>query len=120
MGGLYSSTVLFAGVTSRELRLVGGRNVQDAAIFAGTRRYIVQSTGFFYAPGAGLATESEPLASEASPGIATSVRTYIQIEERVLGEPYLQGVALRYGFFYGPGTYHDPATGRCASGNIRS
>jgi nucleoside-diphosphate-sugar epimerase len=95
----------------RKLRLVGGRNVQDAAIAAGARRYIVQSTGFFYAPGAGLAAETEPLASEASPGIAGSVRTYMEIEDRVLNAPDLEGIALRYGFFYGPGTYQDPATG---------
>ena len=100
-----------AAERDRKLRLVGGRNVQDAAIAAGARRYIVQSTGFFYAPGTGLATETEPLASEASPGIAGSVRTYTQIEDRVLKAPDLEGIALRYGFFYGPGTYHDPATG---------
>ena len=100
-----------AAVRDRELRLVGGRNVQDAAISWAARRYIAQSTGFFYAPGAGLATEREPLASEASSGIAGNVRTYIQSEERVLNDPDLQGVVLRYGFFYGPGTYHDPATG---------
>ncbi|MGC2407319.1 MAG: NAD(P)-dependent oxidoreductase [Candidatus Cybelea sp.] len=95
----------------RKLRLVGGRNVQDAAIAAGARHYIVQSTGFFYAPGEELATETEPLAVGASPGIASSVRTYMQIEDRVLNAPDLVGVALRYGFFYGPGTYHDPITG---------
>jgi 2-alkyl-3-oxoalkanoate reductase len=100
-----------AAERDRELRLFGGRNVQDAAVAAGAKRYVVQSTGFFYAPGAGLATEGEPLASEASPGIAGSVRTYMQIEERVLTAPGLEGVALRYGFFYGPGTYQDPATG---------
>ena len=71
----------------RKLRLVGGHNVQDAAIAGGARRYIVQSTGFFYAPGEGLATEKEPLASGASPGIAGSVRTYMRIEERVLNAP---------------------------------
>jgi nucleoside-diphosphate-sugar epimerase len=95
----------------RNLRLVGGRNVQHASIAAGAKRYIVQSTGFVYAPGTGLATETEPLALEASPGIAGSVRTYTQIEDRVLNAPDLEGIALRYGFFYGPGTYHDPATG---------
>ena len=42
-----------ASERDRRLRLVGGRNVQDAAIAAGARRYIVQSTGFFYAPGTG-------------------------------------------------------------------
>lgn len=100
-----------AAERDRKLRLVGGRNVQDAASAGGARRHIVQSTGFFYAPGTGLATEREPLASKASPGIAGSVRTYMQIEDRVLNAPDLEGIALRYGFFYGPGTYHVPATG---------
>src|SRR5262245_45523172 len=35
----------------RKLRLEGGRNVENAAKAAGARRYLVQSTGFFYAPG---------------------------------------------------------------------
>lgn len=95
----------------RTLRLVGGRNVQNAARAAGTKRYIVQSTGFFYGPGPGLAVERDALAVNASPAIAGSVQTYMKIEERVLGARDLQGVALRYGFFYGPGTYHDPANG---------
>lgn len=95
----------------RTLRLVGGRNVQNAARAAGTKRYVVQSTGFFYGPGQGLATEVDTLAVNASPAITASVRTYMQIEERVLGARDLQGVALRYGFFYGPGTYHDVING---------
>jgi 2-alkyl-3-oxoalkanoate reductase len=95
----------------RNVRLVGGRNVHDAARAAGAKRYIVQSTGFFYGPGEGLATEKDALAVNASPGVAGSVRTYMQIEERVLGARDLPGVALRYGFFYGPGTYHDPIDG---------
>jgi nucleoside-diphosphate-sugar epimerase len=95
----------------RRLRLEGGRNVHEAARAAGAKRYLVQSTGFFYGPGEGLAVETEPLAVNAPPGIAGTVRTYMQVEERVLGAPDLAGVALRYGFFYGPGTYHDPETG---------
>lgn len=95
----------------RNLRLVGGRNVQNAAQAAGAKRYIVQSTGFFYGPGPGLAVERDALAVNASLGIASSVQTYMKIEERVLGARDLQGVALRYGFFYGPETYHDPVHG---------
>jgi 2-alkyl-3-oxoalkanoate reductase len=95
----------------RNVRLVGGRNVHNAARTTGAKRYIVQSTGFFYGPGEGLATEKDALAVNASPGIAGSVRTYVQIEERVLVARDLSGVALRYGFFYGPGTYHDPIDG---------
>jgi nucleoside-diphosphate-sugar epimerase len=95
----------------RTVRLVGGRNVQNAARAAGVKRYVVQSTGFFYGPGQGLAVEQDALAVNATPGVAGNVRTYMQIEERVLGARDMQGVALRYGFFYGPGTYHDPKEG---------
>src|SRR5262249_41064712 len=86
-------------------------NLQNAARAAGAKRYIVQSTGFFYGPGEGLATEKDALATNATPGIAGSVRTYMQIEERVLGDRALAGRALPSGFFYGPNTYHDPANG---------
>ncbi|HSU31789.1 MAG TPA: NAD(P)-dependent oxidoreductase [Bryobacteraceae bacterium] len=89
----------------RTVRLEGGRNVQNAAIAAGALRYIVQSTGFFYAPGPGLAAEADPLAVDASPSVSASARTYTQIEDRVLNAVGIQGVALRYGFFYGPGTW---------------
>ena len=95
----------------RRVRLEGGGNLHRAAQTAKAKRYIVQSTGFFYGPGNGLASETDSLAVNAPPGIAGSVRAYLQIEERALRSPELEGVALRYGFFYGPGTYHDPAKG---------
>jgi nucleoside-diphosphate-sugar epimerase len=97
--------MLAAAARDRKVRLEGGHNVQNAAKAAGARRYIVQSTGFFYAPGAGLATEADSLALSASPAVSASVQIYLQIEQRVLNAPGLEGVALRYGFFYGPGTW---------------
>ncbi|HTA45699.1 MAG TPA: NAD(P)-dependent oxidoreductase [Bryobacteraceae bacterium] len=100
-----------AAPNDRRVRLEGGANVYNAAREAGAKRYIVQSTGFFYGPGPGLAAETDALALNASPGIAGSVQTYTRIEERVLGGSDLTGVALRYGFFYGPATYHDPVSG---------
>jgi nucleoside-diphosphate-sugar epimerase len=100
-----------AAERDRRLRLEGGRNVHDAARATGVKRYVVQSCGFFYGPGGGLATETDPLAVNASPGVAGNVRTYMQVERRVVGARDMQGVALRYGFFYGPGTYHDPDRG---------
>jgi nucleoside-diphosphate-sugar epimerase len=67
----------------------------------------VQSTGFFYGPGAGLATETDSLAFNASPSVSAGVQAYDQVERRVLGtsDSDMEGVALRYGFFYGPGTW---------------
>jgi nucleoside-diphosphate-sugar epimerase len=64
-----------AAPRDRRLRLEAGANVHSAARAAGAERYVVQSTGFFYAPGAGLATEEDPLAIEATPGVAASVDT---------------------------------------------
>ena len=47
------------------------------------------------------------MAVDASPGIARHARTYAELESRVLGAG-IEGVALRYGFFYGPGTWYNP------------
>ena len=94
-----------AAERDRRVRLEGGRNLLNAARAAGARRCVVQSTGFFYAPAEGLAVETDALASDAAPGVASSVRTYQQIEDRLLRVSDLEPVALRYGFFYGPGTW---------------
>lgn len=101
-----------AAERNRKLRLEGGRNVQNAARAVGARRYIVQSCGFWYAPGEGLATEAEPFAFDASPSVAAGARMYEEIEQRLFAQHDLEGIALRYGFFYGPGTWnhHDGAT----------
>src|SRR5262245_54042034 len=88
-----------AAERDRRVRLEGGGNVLNAALAAGTRRYVAQSTGFFYGPGEGLAVETDTLAADATPAIAASVRTYQQIEKRLLRASDLNAVALRYGFF---------------------
>jgi len=48
------------------------------------------------------------MAVDASPRIAGHARTYAELEARVLDAPDIEGVALRYGFFYGPGTWYNP------------
>ncbi len=90
----------------RKLRLEGSSNLLHAALACGVRRYIQQSSGFFFKPGSGLADESEEMAVDASPGVATTARTYAQVEARLLGTEPMEGVALRYGFFYGPNTWY--------------
>ena len=87
------------------VRLEGNKNLLAAAQQTGVRRFLVQSTGFWYAPGKGLAEESEGFAVSASPGVATSAQRYTELETMTLGLPNLEAVALRYGFFYGPGTW---------------
>jgi 2-alkyl-3-oxoalkanoate reductase len=92
----------------RKLRLEGGGNLHRAALDCGARRYIQQASGFFLRPGPGLGDESEGMAVDASPRIASHARTYAELEARVLDAEAIEGVALRYGFFYGPGTWYHP------------
>jgi nucleoside-diphosphate-sugar epimerase len=91
-----------------KIRLEGGGNLRSAAEAAGVKRYIVQSSAFWYAPGAGLADESTPFAFNASPGISAGTHVYADIERRVLQSSKIDGIAVRFGFFYGPGTWFHP------------
>ncbi len=87
------------------LRLEGGANVLAAAQTTGVRRYLRQSIGFWAIPGPGLANEETPLAFDASPFVAADARVVSELEHHLLGNPNIEGIALRYGFFYGPGTW---------------
>jgi nucleoside-diphosphate-sugar epimerase len=93
----------------RTIRTEGNINLLAAMHDAGVQRYILQSSGFWYVPGAGLATEIAPFAVNASPGVSASARTCVELESTAFQTPAIQCVALRYGFFYGPGTWYTKA-----------
>ena len=97
-----------AAALNQRLRLEGGANVLAAAQAAGARRYLRQSVAFFAQPGPGLADEGTPLAFEASPAVAAEARVLTEIEQQLLQSHKLEGIVLRYGFFYGPGTWFHP------------
>lgn len=90
------------------IRSEGGANVLAAAQAAGVRRFLRQSIAFWGIPGEGLADESTPLAFDASPAVSADARLVSELERRVLGAAGMEGIALRYGFFYGPGTWFHP------------
>ena len=93
-----------AAARDKELRVKGNANLLAAARATNCRRYILQSCAFWYGPGPGLASETASFAFEASPGIAAGCKTYADLEAAAQ-ESGLQTVLLRYGFFYGPGTW---------------
>lgn len=90
------------------IRLEGGANVLAAAQAAGVQRYLRQSIAFWAVPGSGLADEDTPLALDASPAVAADARVVTELERRLLEASDLEGIVLRYGFFYGPGTWFAP------------
>jgi 2-alkyl-3-oxoalkanoate reductase len=58
-----------AAELDRKVRVESNINLLAALRDGGVRRYLLQSSGFWYAPGAGLADESVPFISSASPGV---------------------------------------------------
>jgi nucleoside-diphosphate-sugar epimerase len=103
----HPSDLAAAGPGDRKLRLEGGGNLFRAAQATGVRRYLQQASAFFLKAGSGLADESESLAIDATPGVAANARAYAELEKRLFSAPSMEGVALRYGFFYGPNTWYD-------------
>jgi nucleoside-diphosphate-sugar epimerase len=97
-----------AGRDSR-VRREGNVNLLAGMRESGVRRYVLQSSGFWYVPGPGLADESSPLAVDASPGVAAGARAYVELESTAFRASEIDCVAMRYGFFYGPGTWYTNA-----------
>ncbi|MFO7257845.1 MAG: NAD(P)-dependent oxidoreductase [Bacteroidota bacterium] len=87
------------------IRREGTANLVNAARAAGVKRVIAQSLAFVYAPGPLPWTEDAPLNID-DPVTGESARAVASLEEQILSGPY-EGVVLRYGKFYGPGTRFD-------------
>jgi nucleoside-diphosphate-sugar epimerase len=92
---------------TNRVRTEGTRNLIDAARAAGAGRFVCQSIAFAYRmEGEGLKTEDDPLLDEAPGAFGSGVSALREMERMVLRTEGLDGLVLRYGFFYGPGTYY--------------
>jgi 2-alkyl-3-oxoalkanoate reductase len=68
---------------------------------------VCQSIAFAYrTEGSRVKTEDDPLLDDAPGGFASGVRALHEMERIVLGTDGIDGLVLRYGFFYGPGTHY--------------
>ncbi|HEY4380002.1 MAG TPA: NAD(P)-dependent oxidoreductase [Acidobacteriaceae bacterium] len=92
----------------RRLRLEGGGHLFAASLASGVSRYLQQSCGFWIKPKCGeqLGMEDDSFELQATPNIASGSDMYRQVEQRVFSDPKIEGIALRYGFFYGPDTWY--------------
>lgn len=90
--------------SNARIRIEGTRNLVDAALAAGARRMIAQSICWAYAPGDGPASEAEPLDLGAPPPRSATIRGVHALESAAADMP--EAVLLRYGLFYGPGTWY--------------
>jgi 2-alkyl-3-oxoalkanoate reductase len=108
---------LYAG--TNRVRTEGTRNLIRGAQAAGAGRFLSQSIAFAYRPdGPPVKSEDDPLLDNAPPPFSSGVEALHEMEETVLGTQGLDGLVLRYGFFYGPGTHYD-ATDGTITGDVR-
>lgn len=105
---MHQLTDLRAGdfAANSTLRRVGTRALVDAALAAGVRRVVAQSIAWIYEGGDGPAAETTPLDLDAPEPRRSMVAAVAALEEAVREAP--EWVALRYGMFYGAGTWFSP------------
>lgn len=92
-----------------KLRERGTKNLLDAAVTAGARRFIAQGMTAAYRPhGHDVLDEDSPLWVDAPGRWGEMVRALASMEEELFTRPGIEGVSLRYGALYGPDTHYAP------------
>jgi 2-alkyl-3-oxoalkanoate reductase len=104
-GSMTRSLDKMFALTNR-LRTEGTDHLLTAARAVGARRFIAQSfAGWPSEPSGGpIKTEEDPLQASPPKSVTRSLAAIRYVEETVTGADGIEGLALRYGGFYGPGT----------------
>lgn len=94
------------------VRREGTANLVAAACAAGVERMVAQSIAWAYRAGEQPLHEEQPLDLGAEGPRAISVGGVAALENAVLGAQPMEGIVLRYGRLYGPGTGAETADPR--------
>jgi nucleoside-diphosphate-sugar epimerase len=86
------------------MRREGTQNLVAAALAAGVHRLVAQSIAWMYAPGPQPHGEDDPLDVHAAGTRAVTAEGVATLERLTTSSPPIDGVVLRYGHLYGPGT----------------
>jgi nucleoside-diphosphate-sugar epimerase len=91
---------------TNRLRTEGTDHLLAAGRAVGTRRFVAQSyAGWPFArTGGPVKAESDPLDPTPPAALRTTLEAIRYLEEAVTGARWTEGIVLRYGGFYGPGT----------------
>jgi nucleoside-diphosphate-sugar epimerase len=109
-----------AQMTNR-LRTEGTDNLLAAGRAVGARRFVAQSFGSFRfaRTGGPVQTEADPLEPDAPGARQPGLEAFLYLERAVTAIEWGEGLALRYGGFYGPGTGMSLAPDAQMAGPIR-
>jgi nucleoside-diphosphate-sugar epimerase len=95
-----------AAQTNR-LRTEGTDHLLSAGQAVGARRFVAQGVATFGAyarTGGPVKSEDDPLDPTPVPALRSTIAALRHLERAVLGADWTEGIVLRYGGFYGPGT----------------
>lgn len=90
---------------TNRLRTEGTANLLDAARETGTAKVITESLAYAYEPAAGLADEDAPLWRKPPKEFAGALAALVELETRTEAA---DGLVLRFGHLYGPGSAYAP------------
>jgi nucleoside-diphosphate-sugar epimerase len=94
---------------TNRLRREGTRHLVDAAVAVGARRVIAESIAFLYAPsGPPVADEDSPVMTGVPDPFGGMLAAVRELEQTVTATAGIEGLVLRYGALYGPGTWYAP------------
>jgi nucleoside-diphosphate-sugar epimerase len=92
---------------TNRLRTEGTDHLLSAGQAVGVQRFVAQGVGGYGAyarTGGPLKTEEDPLDPTPAREMRETLAAIRHLEEAVLGARWTEGIVLRYGVFYGPGT----------------
>jgi nucleoside-diphosphate-sugar epimerase len=90
---------------TNRLRTEGTDHLLSAGHATGVKRFVIQSNAGLYARSGGpIKHEDAPLDAEPPPAMRRGLAAIRHLEAAVTGATWTEGVVLRYGWFYGPGT----------------
>jgi nucleoside-diphosphate-sugar epimerase len=93
------------------LRTEGTDHLLSAGQAVGVRRFVAQSYFASYArTGAAVKSEEDPFDPAPAREMRETLAAIRHLEEAVLGARWTEGIVLRYGSFYGPGTSLAPGS----------
>ena len=92
---------------TNRLRTEGTEHLLAAGRAVGARRFVAQGVGGYGAyarTGGPVKSEEDPLDATPPREVRETQEAIRRLEEAVLGARWTEGIVLRYGTFYGPGT----------------
>jgi nucleoside-diphosphate-sugar epimerase len=92
---------------TNRLRTEGTDHLLSAGQAVGVKLFVAQSVGSYAAyarTGGPVKSEDDPLDTSPPRGMNDTAGAIIHLEKAVLAATWTEGIVLRYGVFYGPGT----------------